>query len=97
METTSDKSVMKALGLNPGNLEHLINVSLEPVSFRPGSHLGWGREWHAEHSADDYVMPPDQGLGIVVDGLCLSVENTKRTNYKSLLRMWREQRDEADD
>lgn len=88
---------MKRLGLNPGNLEHIVNVTLEPVSFSPGSHLGWGQEWHAVHRGDNYVMPPDQGLGVEVEGFCISVENGKRTNYMSLLRMWREKCREEND
>lgn len=96
-QTTSDKAVMKALGLNPGNLEHLINVSLEPVSFTPGSSLGWGKEWTAVHSADNDMMLSHQGIGIEVEGRRFSVENKRSTSYNSLLRMWRELLDEDDD
>lgn len=88
MNTTNSHEEMIGLGVNPGLVSHYSDLSDTPVSFSPGSNLGWGQEWVAMHSAIWNIWKGTDKEQILVDGQTITIEHGKNESFMALLTEW---------
>lgn len=88
METTNETGIMEKLGVNPGLAGDYRNFALVPTTFTPGSNLGWGQVWVAQHPAVNHLWPDRE---IFVDGFNVVIKDGDPDDFADLIKAWKRQ------